>query len=180
LPGRPIDKLFAVLLTMYGRHWLDLWTDSPMNRVKETWQAGLVGISDEAIRSAIDYLNKNNKFPPTLPEFITICRQFRPEDRVKLPPPREAHGEIPASISAVLAKRPVGAKRGPDWAHRIMADPASYPHISVAYAREALGLTGTVGADAGPDFPPIDEAEDGYGRENPHEPGEVSGTDGLD
>jgi hypothetical protein len=175
--SRPVDKLFDVLLTMYGRHWLDLWTETPLNRVKDAWQAGLAGISDEAIRAALDHLNRNNKFPPTLPEFVGICRQFRPEQRRALPPPRE-HGPIPPSVQAALDEFKAG-KPGVGWARKIMANPGNYPSLSVQYAKEALGFkptashARTVEVDCGTAV----REESG---ERPFEPGEMPGIDGMD
>jgi hypothetical protein len=73
-----VDRLFARLTTMYGKHWLDLWVGVPMEAVKAEWSRALTGVSVEQVRLALDsMLDKGNAFPPTMPEFVSLCRAFR-------------------------------------------------------------------------------------------------------
>jgi hypothetical protein len=76
-PDRGVDRLFAALLTMYGKHWLDLWADCDVDAVKASWASALHGVDGEAIRLALDAIQTAGKpFPPTQPEFVSLCRQF--------------------------------------------------------------------------------------------------------
>ena len=85
LTGRPnvspdaiIDRLFQKLHLMYGRAWLDLWVGAPLEEVKAEWGRALTGVEPEAMRLALDsMLTTGKEFPPKLPEFVSLCRQFR-------------------------------------------------------------------------------------------------------
>lgn len=73
-----IDRLFQKLALMYGKQWADLWIGVPIDAVKGEWARTLTGIEPEAMRLALDsMLNSGKPFPPTLPEFVSLCRQFR-------------------------------------------------------------------------------------------------------
>lgn len=91
LPDRWVDRLFEELLAMYGKHWLDLWADTDVPRVKASWAAALSGLDGECIRLALGELRTIGKpFPPTQPEFVSLCRQFvrRGPHRLSLASPR--------------------------------------------------------------------------------------------
>lgn len=70
-----IDVLFASFYMRYGRQWLDMWPT--MTGVMETWAKELTGIHPKQMERALEHLGK---FPPTLPEFKALCKQFRPGD----------------------------------------------------------------------------------------------------
>jgi len=77
LPDRGIDRLFATLLAMYGKHWLDLWVDCDVAQVKAEWASALHGLDGECIRLALEHMrNEGKPFPPTQPEFVALCRRF--------------------------------------------------------------------------------------------------------
>lgn len=76
-PDALIDRLFMRLGAMYGAKWLDLWGPIPLDAVKAEWARTLTGVSPEAMRMALDHLlNAGVAFPPTLPEFTSLVRQF--------------------------------------------------------------------------------------------------------
>jgi len=78
LPDRGIDRLFDALLSMYGKHWLDLWADCDPVSVKASWASALHGLDGECIRLALENMRTTGKpFPPTQPEFVALCRQFK-------------------------------------------------------------------------------------------------------
>jgi hypothetical protein len=142
LPKPWIERLFARFATMYGRHWLELWNGVPMDAVMATWAEDLAGCTADQLRRALDHCRGGQKFPPTCPEFLELCRQFRatPDVAGYLKPPT-AQG-IPANIQSEIdrfLRRQPGDKRDPkDWARKILANPSVYPHISSEFAREAL------------------------------------------
>lgn len=67
-----ISRLFKRLHAAYGKHWTDMWLDTPIDAVKATWAHYLANFSAEEIGRALEHLPK---FPPTLPEFVELCRQ---------------------------------------------------------------------------------------------------------
>ncbi len=100
-----VDRLFQCLGAMYGKAWLDMWTGAPMADVKSEWARRLDGIEPGAIRLALDALVASGKpFPPTLPEFVSLCRQFirRGPHRLALAEPRTAP---PADVFANLRRQ---------------------------------------------------------------------------
>ena len=73
LPDAWIEKLFQKFEDFYGAKWAAQYGDFPRERVKRTWAEELGGFSGESIAKALD-AQKSGKFPPTLPEFIELCR----------------------------------------------------------------------------------------------------------
>ncbi len=95
-PEAIVDRLFQRLATLYGRAWLDLWAGIPIDAVKAEWARSLHGMAPEAIGLALESLKTEGvKFPPNLPEFIALCRQFvrRGPHRLALAAPRYAPPE---------------------------------------------------------------------------------------
>ena len=64
---------------LYGKHWIDMWADIPMEAVKAEWVDGLREFSLADIGKAITYCQTTEKykFPPTLPEFRDLCKAMR-------------------------------------------------------------------------------------------------------
>ena len=143
LPEQWIDRLFARFATMYGKHWLELWAGVPMEAVKATWAEDLGGISGEQIRRALDHRKTHSTFPPTCPEFVALCRQFRdtPATTIYLPAPR---GELPEPTKVILDGYLEGKHKDcKAWARKILEESAAgrvYPSISIEFAKEALGI----------------------------------------
>ena len=87
---------------MYGSLWLDRWAGIPLDEVKATWARDLARVSPGQMARALDHLKAHNPMPPTLPEFLSLCRQFRVQDPVlALPAPR---GPIPQAARDILAR----------------------------------------------------------------------------
>lgn len=76
LPDAWIEKLFQKFEDFYGAKWSAQYGDFPRDRVKRTWAEELSGFADMpgAIAGAIS-AQKSNPFPPTLPEFLNLCRE---------------------------------------------------------------------------------------------------------
>lgn len=74
LPDGWLERIFARFEDYYGAKFLDMWRGTDISRVKATWSEKLSAYADrpEAIRYALDSLD-NHPFPPTLPEFLTLC-----------------------------------------------------------------------------------------------------------
>jgi hypothetical protein len=75
LPDDWIERLFRRFEDFYGAKWAAQFGDFPRDRVKRTWAEELGGFADkpEAIGRALD-AQKTSPYPPTLPEFLALCR----------------------------------------------------------------------------------------------------------
>lgn len=140
LPSAWVDRLFDLLFAMYGQRWTAMWADAQsIDDIKAVWAEDLAGVNADQIRRALDHLKGNNPHPPTLPEFLGLCRQFRvAEPYAALPSPRD---EPAPEVKALI--NDIGKGKTPDyraWAKKILANPKAYPHISVEFAREAMGV----------------------------------------
>jgi hypothetical protein len=68
-----IDRLFSRLWAMYGNKFSQMWAGLDMTEVKETWRDYLAELSQDEIRAGVDAC-KTREWPPTLPEFVKLCR----------------------------------------------------------------------------------------------------------
>lgn len=119
LPLGWVRKLFAELQGNYGTRFLDMWRsgqadtngdDVGLQNAMDMWAEKLAGFRErpDAIRRVLDTLPKH---PPTLPEFVELCRTSCPKQEVKaLPAP-----EVPP---AVIAARKAEAE---DMARQVLA-----------------------------------------------------------
>lgn len=147
LPDAWVDRLFARLGAMYGKHWIDLWTNVNPQEVRDTWARALARFEPGAMRRAIEHCESHLKFPPTMPEFVALCRDFRGAGKLAaLPPPR---GKLTEHVAAEIARlaEEVAEREHKDrraWARKILqraeSGDRSLPHISIEYAKEALGM----------------------------------------
>jgi hypothetical protein len=65
--------VFARLRAMWGTRFTAMWRGADMDEVFATWGEALAGIDRERIqRALVDCQNAEN--PPTLPEFLRLCR----------------------------------------------------------------------------------------------------------
>jgi hypothetical protein len=94
-----IDRIFSRMQGMYGSRWLDMWRDGQtvttggrtfdhgVALAKSMWAEELSGLqgAPERIRKALECC-KSMPHPPTLPEFLALCRQQHAEFRA-LPAP---------------------------------------------------------------------------------------------
>ena len=103
LPTAWINRLFQRFDVMYGKHWREMWADVPMADVMDAWSSALVGVKGEQIATA---LKACGTFPPTLPEFVALCKppSTPPAHRLFLPSPQldQSKREIPAAVKAEL------------------------------------------------------------------------------
>lgn len=78
-----IDNLFLKFYSFYGSQFISKWTGCDIDLVKNEWADGLKSFNQETILKALNYVRENNEFPPSLPEFIKICKEFspRPQDQ---------------------------------------------------------------------------------------------------
>lgn len=84
LPNGWIERLFGRMVGYYGARFADAWRGCDVEEVKRVWSEELAQYSGEEIRRGIDRL-RDRPFPPTLPEFLALCRPK--------PVPEAAHAE---------------------------------------------------------------------------------------
>lgn len=111
LPESWIAKIFAKFEARYGSLFLDRWRDCNMANVMETWAEELAGFADQPERIAYALKSlADERFPPTLPEFIAACRRAPAKSSGpalvhRLTPEQiESNRKRIAEISAQLAK----------------------------------------------------------------------------
>lgn len=72
----PIDwtqRVLDVMATHYGARFFDQWRGVPADAVKRAWTARLSRLKPREIQRGLGALEVC-KFPPTLPEFVLLCR----------------------------------------------------------------------------------------------------------
>lgn len=73
VPESWIDSLFARMSAMYGAKFADLWRGTDLAVVRRLWGVELASVSRDELKAGVDALTKR-PFPPTLPEFLSLCR----------------------------------------------------------------------------------------------------------
>lgn len=73
LPESWVEKIFERLLAYYGRQFADMWASADVVSVKRVWAQELGHLKPEQIASGLKACLAN-RFPPSLPEFLMLCR----------------------------------------------------------------------------------------------------------
>ncbi|RWA55317.1 hypothetical protein AU476_07355 [Cupriavidus sp. UYMSc13B] len=68
-----MDSLFALMSGTYGSKFADLWRGTDLAAVRRLWGRKLATLSRDELRRGSDAL-MGRPFPPTLPEFVALCR----------------------------------------------------------------------------------------------------------
>lgn len=106
LPDAWIEKLFQKLEDFYGARWAALYGDFPRARVMATWAEELAGFAalPDCLGRAVK-AQLASPHPPTLPEFIAVCRNEarRRPVAAALPAP-DVPAEVIAERRAVVAE----------------------------------------------------------------------------
>ena len=97
-----VKALFAKLSARYGTLFADRYAGVPQDVLIAEWGAELAGFTGEDIRRGLDGC-RDLKFPPTLPEFLALCR-----------PPIEPHS---AFMEAMRNMRERDLGNNPAWSH---------------------------------------------------------------
>ncbi len=97
LPEPWIERLFSRFEAMYGAKFADAWKGCDLSNVKRVWSDALGGYSrDELAAGAAGCMAKD--WPPTLPEFLKLCRPAAASAPGGHPSANEAWGLVLASI----------------------------------------------------------------------------------
>lgn len=109
LPDAWVDSLFDRLEAAYGNKWLNMWGNTNLANVKSLWAEKLAGFADnpKALGYALSCLDEH-PFPPTLPEFLSLCRKAPKPEQAALPAPAanpEKVAEFASSVNTVTKKK---------------------------------------------------------------------------
>lgn len=108
LPDALVSRVFERMEALYGSLFIDRWKDTDIARVRAVWAEELGGFADapEMIAHALRSLSAC-PMPPTLPEFLVLCRSAPRPQLFALPEPptnrERQHEQALAVGAAVLA-----------------------------------------------------------------------------
>lgn len=98
------EWLFRQMHALYGARFVAMWRNVDKADLMRGWTHALHGFAPEALHAGIDAL-RTVPHPPTLPEYLELCRQGRANAAAssppKLPPPVRAD---PATVNAAIAR----------------------------------------------------------------------------
>ncbi|CEG62209.1 Legionella vir region protein LvrB [Legionella micdadei] len=78
-----MDSLFLKFAACYGHAWRSqLKHEQFISFMKEEWSQALIDIKDTVLESAIKVCMANKELPPTLPQFIEICKSIEKKNAV--------------------------------------------------------------------------------------------------
>lgn len=110
LPIEWVERLFLRFQATYGNRCATMWADAPVAEVKAVWADALGQFVADDIRSALaSSFDHYPDFPPTLPQFVGLCRdarRVRAAGATKLPTQQgvPCPPEIKAQIDAFLKR----------------------------------------------------------------------------
>ena len=73
LPIKWIDKLFEKFKARYGSLFVERFGGLALDIVADEWAQELAGFTGPELQRGLDGC-RTLKFPPTLPEFMSLCR----------------------------------------------------------------------------------------------------------
>lgn len=123
LPTRWAAKLILRMQALYGAAFTRQWEGLDPDSMAQCWAEELAGYSAEEIRRGLDGC-RTSKFPPTLPEFLTMCR-----------PPIQPEVAFHEAVSGMVARR-----RG---------EIGSWSHPAIYWAAVRVGNTDMLGMGYG-------------------------------
>lgn len=150
LPDSWIIRIFDQMSALYGKKFADQWSGTDPVVMRRVWAQKLGGFHDQpkAIKQALDAMDAK-PFPPTLPEFLTMCREAgsrgldRPPLLEHVPSAEEIERATKAREEAVKAAH-VENKRDPlKWAKDLKErhdNGEKLAYLQVKMYREAMGI----------------------------------------
>ncbi len=73
IPLSWVEKLFSIMALNYGSKFADTWGGVKEADLKEHWAQKLAGYTGDELRAGVAALDTRD-WPPTLPEFLKLCR----------------------------------------------------------------------------------------------------------
>jgi|SRR5690348_9270704 len=104
LPSEWVTRLFSRFQAIYGNRAQTMWKDADPNEVRSVWADALGHYEAQDVRRALEAMvMAYTEFPPTLPQFTSLCRDARSartQTTAKLD--YNPRGEMPANVRAFL------------------------------------------------------------------------------
>ena len=142
LPDSWVESLLARMLATYGQKFRSQWADVPPETLRETWAVALGRFDGERIKWALEQMIATCPWPPTLPEFVALCRQAPREEPAKLPAPSPSEQQRAERVEQLAGGAFAARSPGKAWAkiHRadFLAGRRLIP-IQIELASSALG-----------------------------------------
>jgi hypothetical protein len=82
LPRDWVTKIFSKFASFYGEDFARKWANVDHEAMIDDWALKLERFNGTTIGKALDWCAENQSKPPTLPEFIQMCKSSRVEDAV--------------------------------------------------------------------------------------------------
>lgn len=126
LPQQWVEKLFSKMTAFYGSRFASMWAGADVLEVQKAWAIELGKLSREQLKAGSESLSALPK-PPTLPEFVALCRQARSEQASSAAPqlfyaPRASEETVNANmrtlrpaISRIMTRVPTA-----EWAFKLV------------------------------------------------------------
>ena len=142
LPDSWVESLLARMLATYGQKFRSQWADVPPETLRETWAVALGRFDGARIKWALEQMVATCPWPPTLPEFVAMCRQAPREEPVKLPAPTPSEQQRAERVEQMAGGAFAARSPGKAWAKIHRADflaGRSLMPIQIELASSALG-----------------------------------------
>ncbi|WP_322080208.1 hypothetical protein [Burkholderia cenocepacia] len=149
LPQHWVEALFSKMAAFYGSRFASMWNGVNVVEVQRAWAIELGKLSRDQLKAGSDNLTALPK-PPTLPEFVSLCRQARSEQAASTTPrladERPAdRATVEANLGAIRRVQERVMRREPtaEWAFKLLmrgksAGGAALPSEVVRCARDAI------------------------------------------
>ncbi|MBR7998287.1 hypothetical protein [Burkholderia vietnamiensis] len=149
LPQHWVEALFSKMAAFYGSRFASMWNGVNVVEVQRAWAIELGKLSRDQLKAGSDNLTALPK-PPTLPEFVALCRQARSEQAASTTPrladERPAdRATVEANLGAIRRAQERVMRREPtaEWAFKLLmrgksAGGAALPSEVVRCARDAI------------------------------------------
>ncbi|MCA8447565.1 hypothetical protein [Burkholderia vietnamiensis] len=149
LPQHWVEALFSKMAAFYGSRFASMWNGVNVVEVQRAWAIELGKLSRDQLKAGSDNLTALPK-PPTLPEFVSLCRQARSEQAASSTPrladERPAdRATVEANLGAIRRVQERVMRREPtaEWAFKLLmrgksASGAALPSEVVRCARDAI------------------------------------------
>lgn len=149
LPQHWVEALFSKMAAFYGSRFASMWNGVNVAEVQRAWAIELGKLSRDQLKAGSDNLTALPK-PPTLPEFVALCRQARSEQAAstipRLADERPAdRATVEANLGAIRKVQQRVLRREPtaEWAFKLLmrgksASGAALPSEVVRCARDAI------------------------------------------
>lgn len=154
IPIAWVESLFKRMAVTYGKHFADQWRGLDTTAIKRHWGIELGKLKREELTHGVQQL-AGRDWPPTLPEFVKMCRPPAAAPMLASHAPVTPAGPCKAATPAARARELLSqftrggiknadevAGDGKEWARRIMARRAAGEVMYLAAIEEAEKVLG--------------------------------------